>query len=132
MDNEILAMFIKRLCKALSISADSVVDKTSTSYYVRAKDNGVVHVLDILGYRMPIQLIICDRVPFNMLYTFHGSLAQAFAFISSTKDKLTVNGTRMFELGREYKVHFTSSEHNPQYIAKVQAKYPEYHLAIKQ
>lgn len=121
---EQLFSVMNKIESALYLEPYELVDITSQCDYVRNIENGVTHVLNVLNLAMPIQIILCDREPMKMLEVFHGSLSQAYA--THEVSGLNVKGSKVFELGKRFKVHFIKKEDDPKYIQKVTEKYPDY------
>lgn len=122
---------IDKIQSALFLNSNEIVDITTTSDYLKNKDNGVLFVFNILNLAMPVQIILCDRKPKEMLNIFMGSLSQAFATYNKDNDTLDASGTYTFKLGQKFKVHFLHKTDDPAYIAKVANKYPDYQLIVE-
>lgn len=122
---------IEKIEEALYLEPYEIQDITSQSDYLRNKDNGVLHVLNILNLAVPMQIILCDREPMKMLELFHGSLSQAFADITILDGSLVVKGSKVFELGKRFNTHFIKKGDDLRYIQKVADKYPDYHIAFE-
>lgn len=126
-----------RVSQALDLEDGELEDVTSDSYYMHSKDNGVLGVFNIKNCYMPIQIVICDRKPIDMLNTFHGSLSKVSyrrsLIWNPTKrdDAFILDTTIEFDISRQFKVHLIRASDDPRYIAKVQAKYPEF-IAISE
>jgi hypothetical protein len=121
-----------RVAQALSLEHTEVDDVTNDSYYMHSKDNGVLGVLNIKNCFMPIQIVLCDRAPLEMLYTFHCSLSQAYYIRDHswtyplTSDAYRLETTMEFDIGKQFQVNLIKKNSDPRYIAKIQAKYPNY------
>lgn len=121
-----------RVAQALELQPGELEDITSSSYYVQGLDNGVLSVFNVKNCAVPIQVVVCDRKPITMLDTFHGSLSKAFYVRGSTwsyldnTDDFDLGGTLEFEISKKFKVHLISKTDSAKYIAKVQAKYPNF------
>ena len=81
---------------------------------------------------MPIQIILCDRLPIEMLHAFHGSLSKASYTRGYYWDYLTnptdyeLDTSVEFDISKQFKVHLVRKTDDPKYIAKVKAKYPNF------
>jgi hypothetical protein len=121
-----------RISQALQLQADELEDVTNNSYYTHSLDNGVVGVLNVKNCFMPIQIVLCDRQPIEMLNTFHGSLSKAsytrgyyWDYLTNSED-YELDTSVEFDISKEFKVHLIRKNDDPKYIAKIKAKYPEF------
>ena len=100
--------------------------------YINSLDNGVVAVFNVKNCFMPIQIILCDRLPIEMLHAFHGSLSKASYTRGYYWDYLTnptdyeLDTSVEFDISKQFKVHLVRKTDDPKYIAKVKAKYPNF------
>ncbi len=123
---------IARITQALSLEHNEIEDVTNDSYYMQSKDNGVLGVLNVKNCFMPIQIVLCDRAPLEMLYTFHCSLSQAYYVRDHSwdyplnSDAYRLETTMEFDIGKQFQVNLIKKNSDPRYIAKIQAKYPNY------
>jgi hypothetical protein len=123
---------IARITQALSLEHNEIEDVTNDSYYMHSKDNGVLGVLNVKNCFMPIQIVLCDRTPLEMLYTFHCSLSQAYYVrdhswdYTLNSDAYRLETTMEFDIGKQFQVNLIKKNSDPRYIAKIQAKYPNY------
>ncbi len=123
---------IARITQALSLEHNEIEDVTNDSYYMQSKDNGVLGVLNVKNCFMPIQIVLCDRAPLEMLYTFHCSLSQAYYVRDHgwdyplNSDAYRLETTMEFDIGKQFQVNLIKKNSDPRYIAKIQAKYPNY------
>jgi hypothetical protein len=123
---------IARITQALSLEHNEIEDVTNDSYYMHSKDNGVLGVLNVKNCFMPIQIVLCDRAPLEMLYTFHCSLSQAYYVrdhswdYTLNSDAYRLETTMEFDIGKQFQVNLIKKNSDPKYIAKIQAKYPNY------
>lgn len=130
--DEDLESIVLRISQALELQENEIEDVTNTSYYVHSLDNGVLNVLNIKNCYMPIQVIICDRNPIDMLDKFHGSLSKvsyrrSMMWHPLRRDDCFILETSMeFDISRQFNVHLVRASDDPRYIAKVQAKYPNF------
>lgn len=120
-----LMLTLDTIKTALYLADFEIDDITTTSTYLLNLDNGVRYVFNILNLAMPVQIILCDREPIKMLELFHGSLSQAYAQYEKGQN-LKVQGSKVFELGQRFATHFIKKRDDPNYITKVQTKYPNY------
>ena len=121
-----------RVSQALELQADELEDVTKDSYYMHSLDNGVIGVLNVKNCFMPIQIVICDRTPFDMLDTFHGSLSKVsysrgynWNYLSNSQD-YELDTSIEFDISKQFKVHLVKKSDDPRYIAKIQIKYPNF------
>jgi len=123
---------IARITQALSLDHNEIEDVTNDSYYMHSKDNGVLGVLNVKNCFMPIQIVLCDRAPLEMLYTFHCSLSQAYYVRDHSwnyplnADAYRLETTMEFDISKQFQVNLVKKNSDPRYIAKIQAKYPNY------
>jgi hypothetical protein len=123
---------IARITQALSLEHNEIEDVTNDSYYMHSKDNGVLGVLNVKNCFMPIQIVLCDRAPLEMLYTFHCSLSQAYYVrdhswdYTLNSDAYRLETTMEFDIGKQFQVNLIKKNSDSKYIAKIQAKYPNY------
>jgi len=121
-----------RVSQALELQIDELEDVTKDSYYMHSLDNGVLGVLNVKNCFMPIQIVICDRLPIDMLDTFHGSLSQAYYVRGyrwnylNNSDDYELDTSMEFDISKQFKVHLIKKNDDPKYIAKIQSKYPEF------
>ena len=121
-----------RVSQALELQANELENVTNDSYYAHSLDNGVVAVFNVKNCFMPIQIVLCDRLPIDMLDTFHGSLSQAYYIRGYKWDYLynsedyELDTSMEFDISKQFKVHLIKKNDDPQYIKKIQAKYPEF------
>jgi hypothetical protein len=121
-----------RVTQALDLQPYEIEDVTKESSYIDSLDNGVLGVFNIKGCFMPIQIVLCDCRPIDMLNKFHGSLSKV-AYIRSDNwtpdsdfDGFELQTTLEFDISKQFQVHLIKKGDDPKYIAKVQAKYPDY------
>lgn len=119
---------VERIKRALFLQPHELQDVTSTSDYLKNKDNGVLYVFNVVNLAVPVQIIICDRPPLKMLEVFHGSLSQTYAYHNVDSGNLDVRSSSTFVLGKRFLVHFVRKTDDPVYISKVTRKYPQYLL----
>jgi hypothetical protein len=126
------ASTIARITQALSLEHSEIEDVTNDSYYMHGKDNGVLGVLNVKNCFMPIQIVLCDRAPLEMLYTFHCSLSQAYYVRDHSweyplnSDAYRLETTMEFDISKQFQVNLVKKSSDPRYINKVHAKYPNY------
>ena len=123
---------IARISQALELQDNELEDVTNNSYYMHSIDNGVVGVLNVKNCFMPIQIVLCDRYPIDMLYTFHGSLSKAsytrgyyWDYLKNSED-YELGTSIEFDISKQFKVHLVRKTDDPKYIAKIKAKYPDF------
>lgn len=121
-----------RIILAMDLQENEVEDITSSSYYVANLDNGVRYVFNIKGCYMPIQVIVCDRKPIEMLDVFHGSLSKV-SYVRLTDwnpfdnyGKTGIETTMDFDISKKFKIHMVYQKDDLRYISKVMSKYPEF------
>jgi len=121
-----------RISQALELQVNELENVTNDSYYTHSLDNGVVAVFNVKNCFMPIQIILCDRLPIEMLHAFHGSLSKASYTRGYYWDYLTnptdyeLDTSVEFDISKQFKVHLVRKTDDPKYIAKVKAKYPNF------
>lgn len=130
--NESRESISSRVAQALELQEGEIEDVTKDSYYMHSLDNGVLGVLNVKNCFMPIQIVICDRLPIDMLDKFHGSLSKVsycrnynWDYLKN-HDSFSLDTSLEFDISKQFKVHLVKKSDDPKYIAKIQRKYPEY------
>jgi hypothetical protein len=130
--NESRDSIMSRISQALDLQENELEDVTKNSYYMHSLDNGVAAVFNVKNCFMPIQIILCDRLPIEMLRRFHGSLSKAsytrgyyWDYLNNVDD-YELETSVEFDISKEFKVHLVRKGDDPKYIAKIQAKYPDF------
>ena len=130
--NESRDSIASRVSQALELQDGEIEDVTKDSYYMHTLDNGVLGVLNVKNCYMPIQIVICDRLPIDMLDKFHGSLSKVsycrnynWNYLKN-HDSFSLDTSLEFDISKQFKVHLVKKSDDPKYIAKIQSKYPEY------
>jgi hypothetical protein len=130
--NEPRESVMARVSQALELQSNEIEDVTKDSYYMHSLDNGVLGVFNVKNCFMPIQIILCDRLPIDMIDTFHGSLSKAYyirgynwSYLDNPTD-YELDTNIEFDISKQFKVHLIKKTDDPQYIKKIQAKYPDF------
>ena len=91
----------------------------SSPEYTGKSDNGVLGVYNVVNLYHPVQIIVCDRFPSQMVNTFMTSISKIYM----TKYGNTYKDST-FDIGKEYNCIFIEENADPKYINKILQKFP--------